>query len=89
MNTINWKAWLQMALAAIGTVGGPTAALVAMIGNGVLTLDEAKEEDVALAKYWFDFCNQVIVVEQRDFTEEERAEARAFADSVHAANQAS
>ncbi len=84
---MNWKAWLQIALAAIGTVSGPTAALVAMIGNGVLQLDEDRAEDVALADKWFAFCNQVIVVEKRDFTPEEQAEARAFADDVHARNQ--
>lgn len=88
MNGIDWKAWLQMVLGAVTSFGGPTAALIAMIGNGVLSLDETRAEDVALAKKWFDWCNQVIVVENREFTEEERAEARAFADEVHARNQA-
>jgi hypothetical protein len=80
---IDWKAWLQIILAAIGTVSGSTAALAAMIGNGVLQLDMDVEANRDLAAHWFAFL-QKIVDEKRDPTEEEHAEARAFADQVHA-----
>jgi hypothetical protein len=83
MDQIDWKAWLQIIVAAVGTVGGPTAALAAMLGSGVLQLDADVEENRALAAQWFAFL-QKIVDEKRDPTEEEHAQARAFADQVHA-----
>jgi hypothetical protein len=83
---MNWQAWFQIALAAIGTVNPAIGALVAMIGNGVMTIQGDTEEDKALIAQWQAFC-QKIVDENRDPTPEEHAAARAFADSVHAANQ--
>jgi hypothetical protein len=83
---MNWQAWFQIALAAIGTANPAIGALVAMIGNGVLTIQGDTEEDKALIAQWQAFC-QKIVDENRDPTDEEHVQAKAFADSVHAANQ--
>lgn len=83
---MNWQAWFQIALAALGTANPAIAALVAMIGNGVMTIQGDTAEDKALIAEWQAFC-QKIVDENREPTEEEHAQARAFAESVHAANQ--
>lgn len=83
---MNWLPWVQMLSAAIGTANPAIAGLVAMVTNGVVTLQTATAEDKALIAQWQGFC-QKIVDENREPTAEEHAQARAFADSVHAANQ--
>jgi hypothetical protein len=83
---MNWLPWVQMLGSALGTINPAAAALISMITGGVLTLQTATDEDKALIAQWQAFC-QKIVDENRDPTEEEHAQARAFADQVHAANQ--
>lgn len=83
---MNWQAWFQIALAALQTANPAIGAIVAMVGNGIVTIQGATEEEKALEAKWIAFC-QKIVDENRDPTEDERAQARAFADEVHTANQ--
>ena len=82
-----WLPWVQMLGAAVNTLNPAAAGLVSMIVNGVVTLKTETDEDKALIAQWQAFC-QKIVDENREPTEEEHAQARAFAASVHAANQA-
>jgi len=82
---MNFQAWLQLALAALGTANPAIGGLVAMIGNAVMTAQTDTAEFKALEAKWQAFC-QKIVDENRDPTLEERAAAREFADAVHASN---
>jgi hypothetical protein len=84
---MDWKAWLSIVTAAVTSFGGPTAALAAMIANGILQLDMDVEANRALADKWFAFLKTAIVDEKREFTQAEHDEAKAFADEVHAAVQ--
>lgn len=84
---MNWQAWLQLVLAAAGTATAPAFRLITMIGGGVLTLGADYEKHRDLIAQWFAWC-QKIVDEKRDPTDEEHAQALAFAETVHAANQA-
>lgn len=82
---MNYQAWLQIALAALGTANPAIGGLVAMIGNAVVTVQSDTAEFKALDAKWQAFC-QKIVDENRDPTPEEHAAARQFADDVHAGN---
>ena len=79
---MDWKAWLSILSAAVTSFCGPTAAIAAMIANGVLQLDMDVEKNRALADKWLAFLTKAIVTEKREFTDEEHAEARQFADDV-------
>lgn len=85
---MNLLAWLQIALAAIGTANPQIAALVAMVTNGVMTISGDTAEDKALIAQWQAFC-QKIVDENRDPTPDEHAAAQAFAAAEHQKAQSS
>jgi hypothetical protein len=80
-----WQLWLQLALGAIGTVNPEIAAIVQMIGNGVLTIQGDTAEDKALIEGWRAYCQRMI--DGSVSIEDARAAARAFADATHANNQ--
>jgi hypothetical protein len=85
---MNWQAWAQLLMAAIGTANPAIGGLVAMIANGVGTVVGDTVEDKALHDKWFAFC-QKIVDENRDPTPEEHAAALAFASAEHLQAQSS
>lgn len=84
---MNWQAWLELVLAAASTATAPAFKLVTMVAGGVLTLSGDYEAKKELIAKWFAWCRK-IVDEKRDPTPEEEAEALAFAEDVHARNQA-
>jgi hypothetical protein len=85
---MDFQAWFQIALAALGTVNPAIGGLVVMIGNAVMTIQGDTAEDKALIAQWQAFC-QKIVDENREPTPEEHAAARAFADAEHQKAQTS
>lgn len=83
---MNYQAWLQLLLAAVGTANPQIGALVALVTGGIQTITADTAEDKALIAQWFAFC-QKIVDENRAPTPEEHAAAKAFADAEHVHNQ--
>jgi hypothetical protein len=79
---MNWQAWFQIALGALGTANPAIGGLVAMVGNGVMNLTADTAEDKALIAQWQTFC-QTIVNANRDPTAEEHQAAVDFATSQH------
>ncbi len=77
-----WQMWLQLALGAIGTVNPEIGAIVQMIGNGVLTIEGATDEDKALIDGWRAYCQRMI--DGSVTVDDARVVARAFADATHA-----
>lgn len=84
---MDWRAMLQILIAAVGGIGGKTAALVAMVFGALDTVAGDAAELKALNDKWVSWVRQIVVVEHREFTDEEHALARQFADEVHASNQ--
>lgn len=79
---MNWQAWFQIALGALGTANPAIGGIVALVGNGVMSLTADTAEDKALIAQWQAFC-QKIVDENRDPTPEEHQAALDFANAEH------
>jgi hypothetical protein len=79
-----WQLWLQFALGALGTLDPAAAAVIQMVGNGILTIKGDSDEDKALIGAWRAYCQRMIDGEVS--VADARAAARIFADAEHANN---
>lgn len=84
---MNWLPWAQLFGSVLGSVNPAAGALLPTIFSGITTLQADTAEFRALNDQWFQFCTDMIA-HGGPPTDAERAMARAFADEVHAFNQA-